>query len=590
MCDHQVGKSLDDPMQDKYVRGRALGTGSYGVAWLCHKRADGSQCVIKQMRLGRRRYLSFEEDLQRTRREADCMVRLHHQNVIALYDWWISQHHFYICMEFANDGDLGQRIRAHQQHRTAFSQWHIVVYLAQLLHAVVYLHEQRVLHRDIKPDNCFMSRGDVIKLGDFGLSREADMARTGCGTPYYMAPEVGRGQKRYYSNKCDVWSVGVVLYEMIHMTWPYLPIDGEIRQESFSRRPPWPALRMKLYSAELRRFCERAMTMEPDHRPSSQQLLMDFTRDQCFLEVYNKTCQTPHTNSAPQQQPAAPGRGRSDSTGSAARAPPPAVRDPSPPAQRTQQQQRQPPPPRRDVQAPVYGAPLGERSPLQTPAQRLAGADSPPFRMSPLQRGVSGVRAAQAATPQRGRQPPESPGRAEECPPPPPPRQRRAGSAGSQTTRRSSGGPEQTPSSGWQHDSPGQPGVRRVLLPRLRDTRSPSQPRPPSNAASPGQRRTETPPSAPSRGAAPPSPPARRGLTPPSPKRSAFTTVAMLRQQQQQQQQQQRRRSPRPSGAPRCSGRRRRSPRGSRGGRAPRSSSRRGAQRRARLAASRAGA
>eukprot|EP01065_Artemidia_motanka_P042855 TRINITY_DN5815_c0_g1_i2.p1 TRINITY_DN5815_c0_g1~~TRINITY_DN5815_c0_g1_i2.p1 ORF type:complete len:636 (+),score=196.37 TRINITY_DN5815_c0_g1_i2:69-1910(+) len=289
------GLPLDDPAQIRYEKWRSLGTGSYGVAWLCTDTVRGTACVVKQLRLGRRKRLSLEKDAQRTRREVDCMKLLDHVNVVSLHDWWMSDQHLHIVMEYADGGDLGDRIRTHHRDRTSFSRGEVGSFAEQLLTAVVYLHERGVLHRDIKPDNCFLTAANVLKLGDFGLSRAADLARTSCGTPYYMAPEVGRVRThRSYTNKCDVWSVGVVLYELIFLNWPYLPVRGEVGAASFRRPPHWPVHRSGMYPAVLTRVARAALTFDPRERPSAAAL----------LQLVAKPRQRRSASSAP-----APGRG-----------------------------------------------------------------------------------------------------------------------------------------------------------------------------------------------------------------------------------------------------------------------------------------
>eukprot|EP00756_Hemistasia_phaeocysticola_P006300 Hpha_TRINITY_DN13766_c0_g2::TRINITY_DN13766_c0_g2_i1::g.142698::m.142698/K08857/NEK1_4_5; NIMA (never in mitosis gene a)-related kinase 1/4/5 len=285
-CAH--GWSLDDPRQTEYRTLRALGTGMYGVAWLCEREADSALCVVKQMRFGRRRHLSPEEERQRTQREADCMAVLQHENVVRLFSCWFSKRSFYIAMEYADGGDLGQQIRAHQYARTRFGPHILVRYTGQLLSAVAYLHERRVLHRDIKPENCFLS-GDNLKLGDFGLARETELARTGCGTPYYMAPEVAKGHWRSYTNKCDVWSCGVLVYELMFLTWPFLAVGGHI---CYSRDPVWPR-RASYYPSGLVNVARSALTIPAASRPRAIHLLIDFSEDACFKEVFGEPQPTP---------------------------------------------------------------------------------------------------------------------------------------------------------------------------------------------------------------------------------------------------------------------------------------------------------
>ena len=94
------------------------------------------------------------------------------------------------------------------------------------------MHSKNILHRDLKIQNMFLTADDVIKLGDFGiakaLSTASDMARTSCGTPYFMAPEVCRGE--VYGQKADTWALGCAVYELITLNKPF---DGSNVQQIF---------------------------------------------------------------------------------------------------------------------------------------------------------------------------------------------------------------------------------------------------------------------------------------------------------------------------------------------------------------------
>ena len=85
------------------------------------------------------------------------------------------------------------------------------------------MHSKNILHRDIKTMNIFIAKDDILKLGDFGISKQVDIfaaiEQTACGTPYFMAPEVCLGQK--YDCKADVWALGVILYELITLKKPF---------------------------------------------------------------------------------------------------------------------------------------------------------------------------------------------------------------------------------------------------------------------------------------------------------------------------------------------------------------------------------
>lgn len=117
---------------------------------------------------------------------------------------------------------------------TMFDAQMILSYVAQITLAIMIMHAKNILHRDIKTQNIFVSKNGVLKLGDFGISRELESANakagTSCGTPLFMPPEVCLGKP--YDKKADVWACGVILYELITLNKPFESetINGVLQQ------------------------------------------------------------------------------------------------------------------------------------------------------------------------------------------------------------------------------------------------------------------------------------------------------------------------------------------------------------------------
>ena len=123
------------------------------------------------------------------------------------------------------------------------------------------LHDKKVLHRDLKGANVFITEDGVYKLGDLNVSKvvKSDFAKTQAGTPYYASPEVWKDQP--YDNKSDIWSLGCVLYEMITLKPPFRSEDMEglykkIMSGSYSRIP-------SVYSNELARIISTLLKLDP---------------------------------------------------------------------------------------------------------------------------------------------------------------------------------------------------------------------------------------------------------------------------------------------------------------------------------------
>ncbi len=119
-----------------------------------------------------------------------------------------------IVMEFAERGDLERRIRSKRKKGKPFSESEIWFFMLQLLQGLEALHAKAIMHRDLKSANVFLTRLGEVKLGDFNVSKINDgMNNTQTGTPYYASPEVW--QDKPYDKRSDVWSMGVLIYELV---------------------------------------------------------------------------------------------------------------------------------------------------------------------------------------------------------------------------------------------------------------------------------------------------------------------------------------------------------------------------------------
>jgi len=148
--------------------------------------------------------------------ECRLLVQLNHSNIITVYDADLVDSHFIIVMEYMAGGSLRDKINKARENEIVLQFESSIKICYQILSALHYAHSQRVIHRDIKPENILFSSEERVKLGDFGVARMLEttqkVAYTKIGTVPYMAPEQIKGRATYQS---DIYSVGVVLYEML---------------------------------------------------------------------------------------------------------------------------------------------------------------------------------------------------------------------------------------------------------------------------------------------------------------------------------------------------------------------------------------
>ena len=204
--------SVSEESQESYIPLRVLGKGAFGQAVLYRRPDDNSLVVWKETDLPK----VSDEEKDQTFNEVDILSLLDHDNIISYYNHFFDDFTLYIEMEYANGGSMFEKIR---DHKTLIPEEECWWYFYQLMSAVGYIHANGILHRDIKTLNIFLTKSSLVKLGDFGISKiledNTELAETHVGTPYYMSPELVRGEK--YNDKSDIWACGCVLYELLSL-------------------------------------------------------------------------------------------------------------------------------------------------------------------------------------------------------------------------------------------------------------------------------------------------------------------------------------------------------------------------------------
>ncbi|XP_054129446.1 serine/threonine-protein kinase Nek11 isoform X3 [Melozone crissalis] len=201
----------------RYTIQRKLGNGSFGSVYLVNdkKAKQGEELkVLKEISVGN---LKPNETVE-ANLEAQLLSKLDHPAIVKFYASFVERDSFCIITEYCEGGDLDCKIQEYRDSGKMFTQSQVIDWFIQLLLGVNYMHERRILHRDLKAKNIFL-KDNLLKIGDFGVScllmGSCDLATTFTGTPYYMSPEVLKHQG--YNTKSDIWSLGCILYEMCCM-------------------------------------------------------------------------------------------------------------------------------------------------------------------------------------------------------------------------------------------------------------------------------------------------------------------------------------------------------------------------------------
>ncbi|CAK58552.1 unnamed protein product (macronuclear) [Paramecium tetraurelia] len=188
-----------------------IGKGAYGTVYKGISN-DGLPVAIKVID----RRMINQTNTQQLLNEIRSMKQLNHKNIVKFLDFYETQNNFYIISEFCNGGDLRDIIK-----RGKLDSKSVVNILKQILNGYHQLYQNSLIHRDLKPANILLHQG-ITKLADFGFAKkidfENDLMTSIAGTPLYMAPQVILRQP--YTSKCDIWSLGMVLYELLFQKPP----------------------------------------------------------------------------------------------------------------------------------------------------------------------------------------------------------------------------------------------------------------------------------------------------------------------------------------------------------------------------------
>ncbi|TSM60553.1 Mitogen-activated protein kinase kinase kinase 19 [Bagarius yarrelli] len=200
-----------------WTKGEILGRGAYGTVY-CGLTSQGKLIAVKQVTLDVSNSETAKEEYERLEREVDLLKNLHHQNIVGFLGTALSGHIISILMEYIPGGSISNVLKRFGP----LSEKVFALYTRQILEGVAYLHNNHVIHRDLKGNNIMLMPSGVIKLIDFGCARRLNrLTRSGShsdylksvhGTPYWMAPEVIN--ETGHGKKSDIWSTGCTVFEM----------------------------------------------------------------------------------------------------------------------------------------------------------------------------------------------------------------------------------------------------------------------------------------------------------------------------------------------------------------------------------------
>jgi calcium-dependent protein kinase len=251
-----------------------LGSGSFGCVYEAKNTTFGNKVAMKVIKKDKENEL----DEQEIRNEINILKQLSHPNIVKIYEFYISENHYYIITEFCKEGELFSYIK------NKYSERQLAVLFYQVFSGLWYLHENKIIHRDIKLENIMIdgkekdkTTGEELfwaKIIDFGTAKlfeknkkEKDVV----GSSYYIAPEV---LKQNYNEKCDTWSVGVILYMTLVGRAPFDGKDDEeiiyrINSVDYNKNEP----RLVKHSPEVRDLVSHLLDKNIERRYSAKEAL-----------------------------------------------------------------------------------------------------------------------------------------------------------------------------------------------------------------------------------------------------------------------------------------------------------------------------
>ena len=256
----QLKKTNGEPQTRTYIRGQMLGRGGFAKVYEMTVQDTKETVACKMIPKER---VNKARAKQKLMSEIKIHKHLKHENIVQFLHHFEDEDNLYIFLELCKNHSLREVLK----RRKRLTELETQSYMYSIINGILYLHAHRIIHRDIKLANIFISDKMEVKIGDFGLAAklefEGERKKTICGTPNYIAPEILEG-KSGHSYECDIWSLGVVLYTLLIGRPPYETKDVKLT---------YRRIKMNLYN-----FPEKVRISEEAKSLISSILVLDFLK------------------------------------------------------------------------------------------------------------------------------------------------------------------------------------------------------------------------------------------------------------------------------------------------------------------------
>ena len=267
----KIAKNQDEIQIKKYKKIRLLGKGGFAH---CYELFNEETHHSSAAKIIPKTNLVKSLSKQKIINEIKIHKNIHHENIVNFEHYFEDRNNVYILIELCHNQTLHDLLKK----RKTLTELEVQYYIFQLIKALQYLHNLKIIHRDLKLANLFLTEDMKLKLGDFGLATiiefDGERKRSLCGTPNYLAPEILDGKKGY-SFEVDIWSIGVIVYTLLIGKLPFEAKKVTKTSELYKR------IRLKNYSfpqnakisSPAKELIENILVLEPHKRPSLEDIL-----------------------------------------------------------------------------------------------------------------------------------------------------------------------------------------------------------------------------------------------------------------------------------------------------------------------------
>ena len=269
IVEEKITKVTGDIQIRKYIKGRLLGKGGFAK---CYEFTNMETKQITAAKVIPKKSLVKSRAKQKLISEIKIHKSLHHPNIVNFEHYFEDSENVYLLIEICQNQTLNDLLK----RRKKLTELEVQCYTIQIIKALKYLHNHRIIHRDLKLGNLFINEKMELKVGDFGLATklefDGERKRTVCGTPNYIAPEILEG-KTGHSFEVDIWSLGVIIYTLIIGKPPF---ETNNVKETYKRikNDNYSFPENALISEPSKELIQSILVLDPNKRPNLDQILV----------------------------------------------------------------------------------------------------------------------------------------------------------------------------------------------------------------------------------------------------------------------------------------------------------------------------